>query len=90
MPSQEEELLETRRAEYERHLASCGQCGATGARCASAKLLLRLYNNAGRATGAAGAPRPTATGPATARFGGAPVVPAAPAVREENWRAFGH
>ncbi|CAL9607674.1 hypothetical protein SUDANB6_05583 [Streptomyces sp. enrichment culture] len=47
MPSENDALEEARTA-YEHHMRTCRQCHADAARCAVAKHLLRLYNNARR------------------------------------------
>lgn len=52
--SSQGDALQQARTDYEQHMRTCRQCHADSARCAVAKHLLRLYNNARRSGGRAG------------------------------------
>ncbi|MHB9863957.1 hypothetical protein [Streptomyces sp. YIM S03343] len=51
MTTQQDSPVQRARDVYEDHLRTCRQCTADGAMCASAKHLMRLYNNARRTQG---------------------------------------
>ncbi|WP_432196050.1 hypothetical protein [Streptomyces sp. bgisy027] len=49
--SSQGDALHQARTDYEQHMRTCRQCYADNERCAVAKHLLRLYNNARRSGG---------------------------------------
>ncbi|MFE4582923.1 hypothetical protein [Streptomyces chartreusis] len=53
--SSQGDALQQAQTDYEQHMRTCRQCHADSARCAVAKHLLRLYNNARRSGGRPGA-----------------------------------